>query len=112
MMAGAVIGGAVQENKEKLKEIERCASCIGLAFQIQDDILDETSSEEVLGKTVHSDAKNEKTTYVSLYGLEYAKNEVKRLSLEAKNILKNIESKCGNSEVLEKIIDKLTDRKS
>ena len=50
------------------EKVEQMASNIGIAFQVQDDILDVTSTEEVLGKPVHSDEKNEKTTYVTLYG--------------------------------------------
>lgn len=125
MMTGAVIGGVYERDAKLIDDIGECALCIGLAFQIQDDILDETSSEAVLGKPIHSDEKNKKTTYVSLYGLEYAQNEVKRLSQKAKGILKNIskadikdnmrsgvDKECMDYKVLEKIIDKLTYRKN
>ena len=63
------------------------AAAIGLTFQIQDDILDVTSSQEVLGKPVLSDEKNNKTTYVSLEGIEKAKRDVenyrRRLSISS-----------------------------
>lgn len=77
MMIGAVLGGATDE---ELLVTEKMASDIGLAFQIQDDILDITSSLEVLGKPIHSDEKNEKVTYVTFKGLENAKDEVRQYS--------------------------------
>ena len=70
MMIGAVLAGA---SKEEVSEIEMIARKIGIAFQIQDDILDLTSTAEELGKPVGSDEKNEKNTYVSLTGLEQSR---------------------------------------
>ena len=69
MMVGAVLAGATEE---EVAVIEQIASDVGLAFQIRDDILDETSTLETLGKPIHSDERNEKTTYVTLKGLEQA----------------------------------------
>ena len=83
-MIGAVMAGA--DDKE-LGKIEQAARYVGLAFQIQDDILDVTSTTEVLGKPVLSDEKNEKTTYVTLYGVDGARDYVKRYSDEALAIL-------------------------
>jgi geranylgeranyl diphosphate synthase type II len=80
LMCGAVLAGA---NDEDVKKMEKVGSNIGLAFQIQDDILDVTSTFEELGKPIGSDEKNHKQTYVSIYGLDKAKEEVKRLSEEA-----------------------------
>lgn len=80
MMIGAVLAGADRENLETVRKI---GEHVGIAFQIQDDILDETSTQEVLGKPIHSDAENEKTTYVSLHGLEEAAKKVQTLSEEA-----------------------------
>ena len=80
MMIGAILAGASDEDVEA---VEKIAYNIGIAFQIQDDILDVIGSEEVLGKPIGSDAKNEKLTYVSLKGLEAAKEEVAKLSKEA-----------------------------
>lgn len=71
--------------------MESTAWKVGMAFQIQDDILDVTSTDEVLGKPVHSDEKNEKTTYVTLVGYQKAKEEVERLSIEAIFELENLE---------------------
>ena len=80
MMIGAILAGASEED---IRKIEKIASAIGLAFQIQDDILDVTSSPEVLGKPVLSDEKNHKTTYVTLEGLKKAKEDVEKISGEA-----------------------------
>lgn len=80
MQMGAILGGASAEEQARLCSIARS---IGLAFQIQDDILDETGTQEVLGKPIHSDAENHKTTYVSLHGIAVAQQEVHRLSEDA-----------------------------
>lgn len=80
MMIGATLAGA---DESQVRAVESVASKVGEAFQIQDDILDVTSTTEVLGKPVHSDEKNEKTTYVTYKGLEASKAEVERLSREA-----------------------------
>lgn len=90
MMMGAILAGA---DSAKVRKMEQIAGYVGLAFQIQDDILDVTSSEEVLGKPTHSDEKNHKVTYVSLKGVEQAKEEVKRLTEEALGILDAMEEK-------------------
>lgn len=90
MMTGAVLAGA---GKEAVEAMEKAAYNIGIAFQIQDDILDVTGSEEVLGKPIGSDEKNHKLTYVSLYGLEEARKEVSRLSEEALAILRSFENR-------------------
>ena len=73
MMIGATLAGAAAE---EITQIEQIAEKIGLAFQIQDDILDITSTQEELGKPVGSDEKNHKNTYVSLKGLEQAGRDV------------------------------------
>ena len=80
MMIGAVLAGAADG---QLEALERIGSNIGLAFQIQDDILDLTSSLEVLGKQTGSDLKNHKVTYVSLNGMEKSAEQVRRFSEEA-----------------------------
>ena len=97
MMIGAVLAGAGAENTEKMEQIARG---IGLAFQIQDDILDVTSTTEVLGKPVHSDEKNEKTTYVTWKGLEGSKQEVARMTEEAVCVLREIQPDGGFLEEL------------
>lgn len=87
VMTGAILAGASDSEVEKL---ERVAGKIGLAFQIQDDILDVTGTEEVLGKPIHSDEKNEKMTYVSWKGLEASREETERLTREAVCELKEL----------------------
>lgn len=84
MMIGAVLGGA---DEEQLGLMEQIAADLGLAFQIRDDILDVTGTEEELGKPIGSDARNIKTTYVTLYGLEEAQQEAARLSDHAAETL-------------------------
>ena len=79
-MIGAILAGASDTD---VLAVEKIAYNIGIAFQIQDDILDVIGNEEVLGKPIGSDAKNEKLTYVSLKGLEEAKKDVAKLSEEA-----------------------------
>ena len=90
MMIGATLAGA---SEDEIKSVESVAWKVGMAFQIQDDILDIISTDEVLGKPVHSDEKNEKTTYVTLEGFEKAKAEVARLSMEAISELENLNRK-------------------
>lgn len=84
LMIGAILAGA---SEEEVLLMEEAGTKLGLAFQIQDDILDVTSSLEVLGKPIGSDARNEKATYVAFEGLEKAGEEVERLSREAVAIL-------------------------
>lgn len=90
MMIGATLAGASDEEIEK---VEIIAKNVGIAFQIQDDILDVTSTSEVLGKPVLSDEKNEKTTYVTLVGIEKAKEYVEQISNEAIELLDGFEKK-------------------
>ncbi len=87
MMIGATLAGATEE---EIFLIESVGYRIGIAFQIQDDILDVTSTSEELGKPVFSDEKNNKTTYVTLRTVDAAKEEVKRLSDEAVEILQEL----------------------
>ena len=105
MMIGAVLAGADADSVTKMETVARD---VGIAFQIQDDILDVTSTMEELGKPINSDEKNEKTTYVTLFGLEEASKEVERLSREALGILQDI---SGDSEFLEQLIVELIHRK-
>ena len=90
MMAGAVLGGA---DEEQTALIEKAASAIGMAFQIQDDILDVTSTSQELGKPIHSDEKNHKVTYVTLFGVEKASEQVLQFSEQAQSILENLSNK-------------------
>ena len=108
MMIGAVLAGA---SAEDLHKIEGIAKNIGISFQIQDDILDVTSSLEVLGKQTHSDEKNNKTTYVTLFGIDGAMGEAERLSDMAIKSLKDISECYGLSNpFLEELICQLVHR--
>ena len=88
MMIGALLAGA---DTAELEKVQKIASDVGIAFQIQDDILDVTSTTEELGKPVHSDEKNEKTTYVTLKGLEKATADVEAISQEALDLLAGLD---------------------
>lgn len=92
MMVGAILAGA---DEETVGTIEEIAGKIGLAFQIQDDILDVTGTTETLGKPVHSDEKNEKTTYVTWKGIEKAKDDVAAMTKEAVDGLEKLPEKDG-----------------
>lgn len=85
LMVGAALAGI-----EELTDVESIGRKIGLAFQIQDDILDVTGNEKELGKPVGSDEKNHKTTYVTLEGMEKAGQEVQRLTEEALELLSQL----------------------
>ena len=87
MEIGAVLAGA---SDEQIATIEAIASKIGMAFQIQDDILDIEGDEAVLGKPIGSDERNEKATYVTFAGIEKSKEEVKRLTDEAIDMLSKL----------------------
>ena len=102
--APALYFGATEEEVKKLREF---GLKLGLAFQIQDDILDETSSQDVLGKTIGKDEKSGKTTYVSLYGLEKSKEMAEQVTKEAIELLESIQR---DTEELEEITLKLLTR--
>ena len=87
MMIGAILGGATAE---EVGQIEQVAKKIGLAFQIQDDVLDVIGETETIGKSVGSDEKNQKATYVVFEGLEKAKQEVADLTDDAIAILQEL----------------------
>lgn len=97
MMIGAILAGASEESVQAMEEI---AAEVGMAFQIQDDILDVTSTTEILGKPVHSDEKNEKMTYVVWKGLDQAKQDVEILSRNAVGKLRAFETKDEYLEIL------------
>lgn len=84
MTIGAIIGGA---DDETVKIVDEAALHIGLAFQIRDDILDVTADEKSLGKPVGSDSKNNKTTFVTLYGLSGAQKSVSEHSAAARALM-------------------------
>lgn len=87
MMIGAILAGALSD---EVSRVEQIAAKLGLAFQIQDDVLDVTSTLEVLGKPVGSDEKNNKATYVTFEGLDKAVSDVERISKEAEEQLDDL----------------------
>lgn len=99
MMIGAVLAGA---SEQEVQVMEKVAADVGLAFQIQDDILDVTSTVEVLGKPIHSDEKNHKTTYVTLEGLEKARKDVEEISGRALETLRGLPKR---NEFLEELVN-------
>ncbi len=104
MMIGAILAGAT---KSEISDMEQIATKVGMAFQIQDDILDVTSTTEVLGKPVGSDEKNQKATYITYEGLDKAKKEVERLSQEA---VERMEGLVVKNEFLTKLLLSLIHR--
>lgn len=105
LMIGAVLAGA---DERAVADMETAGRLTGLAFQIRDDILDVTSTDEELGKPVFSDARNEKTTYVTLFGTEEAERYVKELSTRAVSLL---ESYPGDTGFLREFILYMAERK-
>ena len=104
MMIGAILAGA---NEIDIKSIEAIAGDIGLAFQIRDDILDVTSTSDILGKPVHSDEKNEKATYVTIMGVNKATQEVEMISQRA---IERFSQLTYQNEFMKTLILKLINR--
>lgn len=105
MMIGAVIAGMTDE--EQLGQIEKCACDIGIAFQIQDDILDVVGDSEEMGKPAGSDAQNHKQTYVTVNGMEQSRRDVEDLTNEAIAILDSI---GGENDFLRELLLSLVNR--
>jgi len=101
VVSSAVLCGA---DEDSVKKLECFAQNLGLAFQIKDDILDVEGSLEKLGKKTGSDAQNEKSTYVSLYGLENSKNMLNEITEKAVIILKDFGEKAVFLEELAKYL--------
>ncbi|MCQ2524672.1 MAG: polyprenyl synthetase family protein [Lachnospiraceae bacterium] len=101
MMIGGILGGA---GDDEIKKLEEAGSSIGIAFQIRDDILDVEGSFEELGKPIGSDAENSKETYVTLFGMDKAKEDVKTYSDKALSIIGTLGK--GN-EFLVKLVESL-----
>lgn len=104
MMIGAILAGA---DTKQIHDIEKIGYNIGIAFQIQDDILDVEGTFEQLGKPIGSDSENHKVTCVTLMGMEKAKEEVNRLSQEAVTLLRTL---GYEHDFLEKLIIDLIHR--
>lgn len=104
ILAGLYLGNADDEMIEKMDEY---AEKLGLAYQIADDILDATGSTEILGKTAGKDEKYNKSTFVTIFGIEESKKKLAEISNEAKNV---IEEYYDNADFFNDLIDKLKDR--
>lgn len=102
LMVGAILAGA---DEEKVKTLEEAGKWLGVAFQIQDDILDVTSTTEVLGKPVGSDEENDKVTYVTLLGVEQSTIEQKRMSARAVEILSELKDEACDNEHMQFLIE-------
>lgn len=98
MMIGAVLAGAT---KEQVTAVERIASDIGMAFQVQDDILDVCGDSQVLGKSTMSDEENGKVTYVTIHGIEKSRQYVRELSERA---VRELEETDGDNEFLRELV--------
>ena len=105
LMIGAALAGA---GESVLGQTQELAAAIGMAFQIRDDMLDVMATQEELGKPIGSDARNEKTTYVTLYGMDRAKREVHALTSRATELLRALP---GESAFLERLIGDLAERR-
>ena len=103
-MCGAVLAGA---DEETVKKAEEYAENLGLAFQITDDILDCTADEKTLGKPIGSDKKNGKTTFVTLLGLDGAKQKAALLTKKAEDILNGF---SGDTSYLNELTEYLLNR--
>ena len=101
---GAVLAGA---DRDKIDSLEEAAGKLGMAFQIRDDILDATSATEVIGKDAHSDEANNKSTFVTLYGLEKANEECERLCNEAREVIAGL---TGENSFLVQLCSYLANR--
>lgn len=105
MMIGAILAGASDED---VKAFENAGSAIGIAFQIRDDILDVEGSFEELGKTIGSDEENGKETYVTLHGMDKAREDVEKYSEEAISL---IEKTGKDNPFLTKLVKSLVERR-
>ena len=103
-MIGGILAGASQE---QIQSLELSAKKLGIAFQIQDDILDVVGDEEKLGKPVHSDERNEKSTFAAIHGIQKSSEKVKEYTEEALEILASFP---GDKAFLEECMGWLTKR--
>ena len=108
MMVGALLGGA---SDEEISLIEEAANAIGMAFQVQDDILDIVGDEKKLGKPINSDEKNQKYTFATIHGIEHARQYVHDMSEKANTIIDNLAvyDKTAQKDLAELVV-KLIDR--
>lgn len=101
ILSGALIGGASDSEIDKLSDF---GIRLGMAFQIKDDILDVVGDEEIIGKPVNSDIDNDKTTFITTFGLEDCRNKCRELSKECMDILDSLDRKTTTLKDLTKIL--------
>ena len=104
MMIGAILAGA---SKEDVKSMQKIAGKIGMAFQIQDDILDVCGDSALLGKPTLSDEENGKVTYVTIHGIDESRRYVTELSERA---VRELEEIGGDNEFLKELVIWLINR--
>ena len=104
LQMGAVLGGA---SKEEEKMILKLGECIGLTFQIVDDLLDQTGNSAMTGKPVGSDQEKNKTTYLSLHSMEETKRQVDTLTTQASELCRTL---AGNHSFLEWLVRDMASR--
>ena len=110
LMIGAILAGA---DKEQVRALEQVGTDIGVAFQIQDDILDVEGDEKLLGKPLHSDEKNEKSTYVAIHGLEKSGEKVREYTERGlKRLMALAVEQEEDRQFLADLLASLVDRKS
>lgn len=109
LVRAAISLGVIASNgsESEAHKLDEYAQCVGLMFQITDDILDVTSTTEKLGKTVGSDAANHKTTYVTLLGMEYSYKTVQELLQQSLQILRDINA---DTEFLSGLVEQMATR--
>lgn len=108
MTIGAILAGASDDDVEKIRTV---AEAVGMAFQVQDDILDIIGDVDKLGKPVLSDEKNAKYTYATIHGVDKAKEYVNNMSVKANTILdgmqaSNEEAKNSLMTLIKELIDR------
>ena len=101
LIAGAILGGA---DEKQIENIKKFGEKFGLAFQIKDDILDVTSTTDIMGKTLGKDENANKSTYVTIFGLDKAQEKLKDIIQECYAILEKGNMK---TDILEKIVNSL-----
>lgn len=95
LMIGAILAGASIDVVQKVEEI---GTQIGVAFQIQDDVLDVIGDADLIGKPLHSDEKNEKSTYVAIHGLDKSREKVKECTEQGLSVLDRLSVKNENAK--------------
>lgn len=111
LINASIISGAILANapKKDIDLLEKFGEKLGLVFQIKDDILDVIGNTEKLGKNILSDKENDKTNFITMYGLDYCINECEKLTNES---IKILDSLSVNTEALKFLTKKLLDREN